>query len=94
MRLNGIEIVVGEASANLPTCRHLSYIVSFENDTGDECQRRHETLVQEHVLNKAEEIARIVAHVVRGMMVEDARNAFVPTSGTQDNDTSVRAAPL
>jgi hypothetical protein len=47
MRLSGIEIVVGEPSEKLPTCRRLNYIVSFKNDAGEECQQRHETLVHE-----------------------------------------------
>jgi CxxC-x17-CxxC domain-containing protein len=72
MRLSGIEIVVGEPSEKVPTRRRLHYIVSFKNDAGEECQQRHETLVHEQALHDAPGIARIVAHVVRGLMIEDA----------------------
>jgi hypothetical protein len=72
MRLSGIEIEVGGLSEKLPTCRHLSYRVSFRNDAGDECQRQHETLVNDQALHDAPGIARIVSRVVRGLLMEDA----------------------
>src|SRR5579862_1819473 len=72
MRLSGIEIVVGEPSEKLPTRRRLNYIVSFKNDAGGECQQRHETLVHEQALHDTPGIARIVAQVVHGLMIEAA----------------------
>ena len=64
MSLSVIEIVVGEPSERLPTCRQLSYLMSFTNEAGEKCQRRHETLVHERTLYDSAGIARIVAHVV------------------------------
>jgi hypothetical protein len=72
MRLNGIEITVGDPSEKLPTRRHLDYLVSFKNDAGEECQLSEETLVLEQALNDVPGIARIMAHMVRGLMIEDA----------------------
>lgn len=72
MRLSEIEIVVGEPSEKLPTCRHLSYRMSFKDDAGEECQHQHESLVHERALYDSAGIARIVAHVVRGLLLDDA----------------------
>jgi hypothetical protein len=72
MTLNGIEIEVGMPSEKHPTCRHLTFIVSFENDSGKECLQREEILLHERVLYDPAGIARIVVHVLRGLLMEIA----------------------
>jgi hypothetical protein len=72
MRLSEIEVVVGERSEKLPTCRHLSYRVSFKDDAGEKCQHQHESLVHERALYDSAGIARVVAHVVRGLLMDHA----------------------
>jgi hypothetical protein len=72
MKLSGIEIEVGGQSEQLPTCRHLSYLMSFTNEAGKENHRRHETLVHEQTLDDTPGIARIVSQIVRGLLMEDA----------------------
>jgi hypothetical protein len=71
MKLIGIEIVVGARSEKLPTFMHLNYLVSFQNDAGEDCQRQHETLVREQALGDTTAIARIVAQVVHDLIRED-----------------------
>ena len=72
MRLSAIEIEVGDLSENLPTCRRLNYLVSFRNEAGEDCQRRHETLVNEQAFDDTPGIARIVSHAVRDLLIEEA----------------------
>lgn len=72
MKLSGIEIVVGEPSETLTAARQLSCHVSFKKDAGEECWRRHESLVKEQVLYDAAGIARLVSDVLRGLFAEDA----------------------
>jgi hypothetical protein len=71
MRLSGIEIVVGEPSENVTASRELSYRLSFRNDAGEECLRRHESFVLERTLYDAAAIARIVGDILRGLLAED-----------------------
>jgi len=71
MRLSGIEIEVGGLPEQLPTCRHLSYLMSFMNEAGKEFHRRHETLVKGWALDDTLGIARIVSGVVRGLLMRD-----------------------
>ena len=78
MRLNGIEILVGARSKKSPLCMHLNYLVSFQNDMGQECQRHRETLVHELALGDPKAIARIVAHVVCGLIKEDVEPSALP----------------
>jgi len=72
MKLSGIEVEVGGQSEQLPTCRHLSYLMLFTNEEGKEYHRRHETLVHEQTLDDTPGIARIVSQVVCGLLMEDA----------------------
>jgi hypothetical protein len=72
MRLSVIEVVVGEPSEKLPTFRHLSYRVSFKDEAGEECQQQHESLMPERAVYDSVGIARIVAHVVRGLLMDYA----------------------
>jgi hypothetical protein len=87
MKLSGIEVEVGGQSEKLPTCRHLSYLMSFINEAGKEYHRRHETLVHEQTLDDTPGIARIVSQVVCGLLMEDA-----DPDDTEAFDGSVSAA--
>jgi hypothetical protein len=72
MKLSGIEIVVGEPPETLTAARQLSCHMSFTSDAGEECWRRHESLVNEQVLYHAADIARLVSDLLRGLLAEDA----------------------
>jgi hypothetical protein len=82
MRLNAIEIVVGDWSEELPTCRHLHYLVSFQNDAGEARRLQRDTLVCEHVLSDAPDLARMVAHAVGGLIWELPGSVALPGENT------------
>jgi hypothetical protein len=71
MRLSAIEIVVGERMEEPDTRRRLSYLASFWNDAEEPCRSCvHEMTIPERSLNDPACMARVVAHVVRGLLSE------------------------
>ena len=86
MRLIAIEIVVGARTEAPETRRLLSSVVSFRND-GRQSRRRcvHEMWIPERALCDPACIARVVAHVVSGLMSEFAG----PESGSMKEPSGV-----
>jgi len=73
MRLSAIEIVVGGRTEAPETRRRLSYLVSFRNEgRQSRCRCVHEMWIPERALCDPACIARVVAHVVSGLMSEFA----------------------
>jgi hypothetical protein len=73
MRLSVIEIVVGERMKAPDARRRLRYLASFRNDAGELCRRCvHEIAIPERLLCDPACVARVVAHVVRGLLSEFA----------------------
>lgn len=73
MRLSSIEIVVGGQTEAPETRRRLCYLVSFRNEgRQSRCRCVHEMWIPERALCDPDCIARVVAHVVSGLMSEFA----------------------
>jgi len=73
MRLSAIEIVVGGRTEAPETRRRLSYLVLFRNEGPQSlCRCVHEMWIPERALCDPPCIARVVAHVVSGLMSEFA----------------------
>lgn len=73
MRLTDIEIVVGERIEAPEPRRRLRCLAAFRNDSGELCRSCvHEMGIPERALCDPDCIARIVAHVVRGLISEFA----------------------
>ena len=87
MKLNQIEVLVGGASQTLPTCRHLDYVTSFKDDSGLNYSEMLPTLVLERTLTDVQELAYIAAHVVYGLIVEDAK----PVASVLESEAAGRA---
>ena len=81
MRLNQIDILIGGASQSFPSCRHLDYVTSFNGDSGLNYSEMLPTLVVERRLTDLRELAYIAAHVVCGLIAENANPvASIPGS--------------
>lgn len=73
MRLSSIEIVVGGPIEAHETRRRLRYLVSFRNEGRQSlCRCIHEMWIPEPALCDPPCIARVVAHVVSGLMSDFA----------------------
>ena len=73
MRLSAIEIVVGGWTEAPQIRRRLCYLVSFRNEgRQSQCRCVHEMWIPERALCDPACIARVVAHVVSGLMPEFA----------------------
>jgi hypothetical protein len=68
MRLQQLEVVIGEISAEAPGCRSIRYNVSLIDDRGAEIQSEQQSLVNECILDDPEQIPWLIAHTLHAQL--------------------------